>query len=134
MDGWQRQALFFAFWRLVDAYCSACLCIFGFRTLAKAEGKTQVHNMANKKIKCNLHMALLTAVKLDPELKTYYERKVAKGKNKMCALNNVKNKLLARVVACVNNQREYVKKAALRGKNKVFFIIEIRGGGVCYVE
>ncbi len=33
-------------------------------------------------------------------------------KSKMSVLNAVKNKLLARVVACVNNQREYVKKTA----------------------
>jgi hypothetical protein len=40
------------------------------------------------------------------------ERKVAEGKSKMSVLNAVKNKLLARVVACVNKQREYVKKTA----------------------
>jgi S-adenosylmethionine:diacylglycerol 3-amino-3-carboxypropyl transferase len=68
--------------------------------------------MANKKLKCNLHMASLTAVKLDADLKAYYERKVAEGKNKMSVLNAVKNKLLARVVAVVNKQQEYVKKSA----------------------
>ena len=35
-----------------------------------------------------------------------------KGKNKMSVLNAVKNKLLARVVAVVNKQQEYVKKSA----------------------
>jgi hypothetical protein len=35
-------------------------------------------------------------------------RKVAEGKNKMSLLNAVKSKLLARVVACVNNNRLYV--------------------------
>lgn len=57
-------------------------------------------------------MASLSAVKLDADLKLYYERKVGEGKSKMSVLNAVKNKLLARVVACVNNQREYVKRAA----------------------
>ena len=46
------------------------------------------------------------------DLKHYYERKVAEGKSKMSVLNAVRNKLLARVVACVNNQKEYVKKVA----------------------
>ena len=68
--------------------------------------------MANKKLKCNLHMAALSAVKLDADLKAYYERKVAEGKNKMSVLNAVKNKLLARVVSVVNKQQEYVKKVA----------------------
>ena len=53
-------------------------------------------------------MASLTAVKLDADLKTYYERKVAEGKNKMSVLNAVKNKLLSRVVAVVNKQQEYM--------------------------
>ncbi len=68
--------------------------------------------MANKKLKCNLHMASITAVRYDAELKLYYERKVAEGKNKMSVLNAVKCKLLARVVSCVNNQKMYVKIAA----------------------
>ncbi len=57
-------------------------------------------------------MASLTAVKLDADLKVYYERKVGEGKNKMSVLNAVKNKLLARVIAVVNKQELYVKKTA----------------------
>ncbi len=68
--------------------------------------------MANKKLKCNLHMASLTALKFDADLKAYCERKVVEGKNKMSVLNAVKNKLLARVVAVVNKQQEYVKRTA----------------------
>ena len=64
----------------------------------------------NKKLKCNLHMASLTAVKLDADLTTYFERKPAQGKNKTSVLNAVRNKLLAWVVACVNKQKELVKK------------------------
>ena len=59
-----------------------------------------------------IRIASLTAVKLDADLKAYYERKVAEGKNKMSVLNAVKNKLLARVIAVVNKQELYVKKAA----------------------
>ena len=58
-------------------------------------------------------MASLSAViKLDADLKAYYERKVGEGKSKLSVLNAVKNKLLARVVAVVNKQQEYVKKSA----------------------
>jgi hypothetical protein len=38
--------------------------------------------MANKKLKSNLHIASLSAVKLDADLKKYYERKVEEGKTK----------------------------------------------------
>jgi transposase len=98
-----------------DARKLACYCgvaPFEYSSGSSIRGKTKVHNMANKKIKCNLHMASITAVKHDPELKKYYERKVAEGKNKMSVLNAVKSKLLARVVSCVNNQKMYVKMAA----------------------
>ena len=57
-------------------------------------------------------MASLSAIKLDHDIKAYYERKVAEGKNKMSVLNAVRNKLLARVLACVNNGKEYVNNAA----------------------
>lgn len=100
---------------LNDSRKLACYCgvaPFEYSSGTSVRGRTKVHFMANKKLKCNLHMASLSAVKLDVDLKLYYERKVAEGKNKMSVLNAVKNKLLARIVTCVNNQREYVKKVA----------------------
>jgi len=103
------------FTMMKDARKLACYCgvaPFEYSSGTSIRGKTKVHFMANKKLKCNLHMASLTAVKLDVDLKAYYERKVAEGKNKMSVLNAVRNKLLARVVAVVNKQQEYVKKSA----------------------
>ena len=100
---------------LKDARKLACYCgvaPFEYSSGSSVRGKTKVHYMSNKKLKCNLHMASLSAVKLDADLKAYYERKVTEGKNKMSVLNAVKNKLLARVVAVVNKQQEYVKKSA----------------------
>jgi transposase len=100
---------------LKNARKLACYCgvaPFEYSSGTSIRGKTKVHFMANKKLKCNLHMASLSAVKLDPGLKAYYDRKVLEGKNKMSVLNAVKNKLLARVVAVVNKKEEYVKRAA----------------------
>ncbi len=100
---------------LRDTRKLACYCgvaPFEYSSGSSIRGKTKVHYMANKKLKCNLHMASLSAVKLDPDLKAYYERKIAEGKNKMSVLNAVKNKLLARVIAVVNRQEEYVRKTA----------------------
>lgn len=98
-----------------DARKLACYCgvaPFEYSSGTSIRGKTRVHPMANKKIKCNLHMASITAVKHDAWLKAYYDRKVAEGKNKMSVLNAVKAKLLARVVSCVNNNRMYVDNFA----------------------
>jgi transposase len=100
---------------LKDTRKLACYCgvaPFEYSSGTSVRGRTKVHYMANKKLKCNLHMASLSAVKLDTDLKGYYERKVAEGKNKMSVLNAVKNKLLARIIAVVNKQEEYVRKTA----------------------
>lgn len=103
------------FTEMTDVRKLACYCgvaPFEYSSGTSIRGKTKVHFMANKKLKSNLHMASLTAVKLDEDLKKYYNRKVEEGKNKMSVLNAVRNKLLARVLACVNNGKLYVNKAA----------------------
>ncbi len=63
--------------------------------------------MANKKLKTNLHMASLSGVRNDMDLKKYYERKIAEGKSKLSVLNAVKNKLVARVIAVVKRGTPY---------------------------
>ncbi len=74
------------------------------------KGKGRVSHMANKKIKTLLHLAALVAIQYNPELKLYYERKVnIEKKNKMSVINAVRNKLVLRVFACVNQNRKYEK-------------------------
>lgn len=81
------------FTMLKDTRKLACYCDvapFEYSSGSSIRGRTKVHYMANKKLKCNLHMASLTAIKLDGDLKAYYERKVGEGKNKLSVLNAVK--------------------------------------------
>jgi transposase len=76
----------------------------------KFKGKGRVSHMANKKIKTLFHMAALVAIQHDPELKLFFERKVNQDKkNKMSVLNAVRNKLILRIFACVNQNRVYEK-------------------------
>jgi transposase len=72
-------------------------------------GKTRVSHMANKNIKSLLHMAALSAIQMQGDLQEYYKRKVSEGKNKMSVLNAIRNKLILRVFACINQNREYKK-------------------------
>lgn len=53
-------------------------------------------------------MCALTFKKFDPEIKRYYDKKVGEGKNKMLAINNIRNKLLTRIFAVINRQQPYV--------------------------
>lgn len=89
--------------------CYSGVAPFEYRSGSSIRGRTRVSHMANKKMKCCLHMASLTGIKLDEGLKTYYNRKVAEGKNKMSVLNAIRNKLLARVFAVVSRGTEYQK-------------------------
>lgn len=72
------------------------------------KGKNRVHKMANKDLKKMLHLCALTAIKYCPEIKQYFHRKKAEGKNGMLIVNAIRNKLVLRVVAVVNNQKPYV--------------------------
>lgn len=74
------------------------------------KGKPKVSQMANKKVKSLLHLAALSAIQHCQELKAYYERKVLEGKNKMLVINNVRNKLVLRIFACVREDRNYDEK------------------------
>lgn len=73
-------------------------------------GRATVSHMANKSVKKLLHMAALTAITYNKDLKEYYERKVGEEKkNKMSVINAVRNKLILRIFACVNQNRKYDK-------------------------
>jgi transposase len=89
--------------------CYAGVAPFEYKSGSSIKGRTKVSMLANKKIKCNLHMASLSAIRVDPSIKAYYNRKVAEGKNKMSVLNAVRNKLLARIFAVVERGTQYQK-------------------------
>lgn len=88
----------------------ACYC--GVVPFTKSSGssvryKSTVSPFANMKLKKLLHLCAMSAIQNDPELKTYFERKVKEGKNKMCVINAVRNKLIHRVFAVVRDGRMY---------------------------
>ena len=82
------------------------------RSSGQRKGRPGVSHRANKRVKTLLHLAALTAVRYCQQTRAYYERKVAEGKNKMLVLNNVRNKLIHRIFACVQNDRNYAKNYA----------------------
>ena len=74
------------------------------------KGKGRISHLANKKVKTLFHMAALVAIQHNDELKCYYERKVnVDKKNKMSVINAIRNKLVQRIFACVNQNRMYEK-------------------------
>ena len=72
--------------------------------------KARVSHMANKKVKTLLHLSAIVAIQYNQDLKRFYERKVLQEKkNKMSVINAVRNKLILRIFACVNQNRPYEK-------------------------
>ena len=55
-------------------------------------------------------MAALNAITFNDELKTYYQRKLAEGKNPMSVLNAVRFKLICRIFSVIKRNEEYQKE------------------------
>ena len=90
--------------------CYAGVVPFEHTSGKSVRSKPKVHYMANKKLKKQLHMCALCAATYDPEIKEYFQRKIAEGKNKMLVINNVRNKLVHRVCACIRENKIYQRK------------------------
>lgn len=69
------------------------------------KSRPKVHYIANKKLKKALHMCAISASKNDPEIHQYYIRKTEEGKNKMLVINNIRNKIIHRICACVRENK-----------------------------
>lgn len=88
--------------------CYSGIAPFPHQSGISIKGRTKVSHLANKKMKSLLSSCASTAILCNPEMKQYYERRLAEGKNKMCVLNNIRNKLLARIFAVINRGTPYV--------------------------
>ena len=89
--------------------CYAGLAPFEHSSGSSIRGKQRVSHYANKKAKCLLNLSALVAVRFNPELKVYYEKRVAEGKNKMSVLNIIRNKLVDRMFAVIKRQTPYLE-------------------------
>lgn len=90
------------------AACYAGIAPFEHRSGTSIRGKTRISQMGNKYLKKLLHLGTLSILKnKNGELYKYYERKKNEGKHIMTIINNLRNKILNRVFACINNGIKY---------------------------
>ena len=89
--------------------CYSGIAPFEHQSGSSIRGKTRVSSMGNKNVKKLLHLAALSASICKGDMKNYFDRKVEEGKNKMLILNAIRNKIVARVFACVKQNRLYEK-------------------------
>lgn len=100
------------FERITEAKKFACytgVAPFEHTSGSSVRGKTKVSKLANMTLKKLIHLAAMSAIQHCEELRLFYQRKVAAGKNKMSVINAVRNKLISRVFACIKNKRMYQK-------------------------
>jgi transposase len=88
--------------------CYAGIAPFEYSSGSSIRGKTKLNHIANKKLKSLLHLAALSAKRHDGELKKYFERKVAEGKNKMLVMNAIRCKVLSRAFAVIGRNTPFV--------------------------
>ena len=92
--------------------CYAGVVPFEHKSGISIKGRNRVHQMANKELKKSLHLCALSAIKYYPEFRNYYDRKKKEGKHSMSVINAVRNKLVLRIAAVINNQQPYVDHTA----------------------
>ena len=92
--------------RKFASYCG--IAPFPNQSGTSLRGKTKVSHLANKRIKSLLDMCAKSAIISNHEMKSYYLRRVEEGKNKMCTINIIRNKLLSRIFAVVKRKTPYV--------------------------
>lgn len=93
--------------------CHIGVAPFSFHSGTSQRSKNKVSHRANKKLKTLFHMAALSAIKMKGELRDYFERKIAEGKNKMTVVNAVRAKLINRIFALIRENRQYEKSLNL---------------------
>lgn len=79
-------------------------------------GGFHVNCYSHKQLKGLFHIAAMTAIRFNPQIKAYFDKKKKEGKKGFVALNNVKNKLIQQIYAVVRTKTpynaEYVHKKA----------------------
>jgi len=87
--------------------CYSGVVPFSYQSGTSIRGKDRISVYADKALKTTLHLAAMSAIRLENDLRTYYQRKVEEGKNKMSALNAVRNKIIHRIFAVIKKQMPY---------------------------
>ena len=98
------------FKRFANSRKFACYCgiaPFEHTSGTSIRGKTRVNHMADKRMKTLLDLAAKAAIRNDPELRAFFEKRTALGKPKMSTINIVRFKIVGRMFAVVKRQAPY---------------------------
>lgn len=89
--------------------CHAGCAPFKYESGTSITSRNKISHRANKNLKRIFHMAAVSTLRTNGELRQYYDRKVEEGKNKMSVINAIRAKLIGRIFAVVKENRKYEK-------------------------
>lgn len=72
------------------------------------KGRTRISHLGDKEMKTLLDLAARSAMQHDPELKEYYQRRLADGKSKRSTINIIRNKIVHRMYAVIKRQSPFI--------------------------
>jgi transposase len=101
--------------RKLACYCGVAP--FEHSSGSSIRGRTRVSHFANKDLKKIIHMAAISAIRHNPDMKAYFIRKVEEGKNKMSVINAVRSKLLHCIMAVINRRTPWLPKFSKAEEN-----------------
>lgn len=78
-----------------------------FNESGKHQGKTRISRKGNSHLRQSVYMPAISAIKSNPNLKSYYERMLEKGKPKKVGVIAVARKLLLLIYFLWTNETEY---------------------------
>jgi transposase len=81
---------------------------FEYTSGSSINARSKTSNLAHKKMRTLLSQGANNAYKWDPELKSYYDRKIKEGKEHKTIINAISCKLINRVFAVVKRGSPYV--------------------------
>jgi transposase len=87
--------------------CYAGMAPFGRQSGSSIKTAPHVSHLADRKIKALLTQAALSAIRHDENIRQYYQRKKADGKDDRLIVNNIRSKLIHRIFALVRNRQLY---------------------------
>ena len=106
---------FTAFKNVRKLACYIGIAPFDYLSGSSVKKKTAISKKGHKKLKALLSNGVASAIQYDKQMKAYYDRRIAEGKEDGKVLNNLKFKLLARIFAVVKRGIPYVPLAQYKG-------------------
>lgn len=99
------------FTKFSNARKFACFCgtaPFDHESGSSIKRRKRVSHLADKKMKSLLDLSAKSAMRYDPELKEFYQRRTEAGKAKMSTINIIRNKIIYRMFAVIKRQSPFV--------------------------